>query len=113
MLLKNEDGTHTAGPYDLMCIQHDEATGRYHVALYEEKPLPGPVQDRPAVLRLKSKMHHYEGAEDFPGALVHLAELREEIHLKDEQVWEDEDRVVEVASAGPDVMAIRPEEIGA
>lgn len=76
--------------------------------------MPGPISDTPSVLRLKSKMHHTGGAETFEAALAHLEELAARIQPpNEEQVWRGEDQLIEVAEAGPDVMVIRPHQVGA
>ena len=64
MLSNNGDGTYTLGPADVMCI-FKLPTGRHHVAILEESPMPGPPQplDALSFLRLRSKMHHTGGAE--------------------------------------------------
>lgn len=115
MLIPTEtEGKFSGGPFDVICIQHDVATGRYHAAFYEERPMPGPDVGTPPVLRLKSKMHHTVGAETFDEALAHLDALAEQIELpNDKQVWRREEQLVEVSEAGPDVMAIRPDRVGA
>lgn len=91
MLIENGDGTFTGGPLDVLCILHDVEAETYHVAFFEEKPLPGPVPDLQdtKVVRLKSKMHHTLGAGDLCGAFEHLAEMREKIQVPDENVWRE------------------------
>ena len=91
MLIDNGDGTHTAGPLDVLCILHDPVANRYHVAFFEEKPWPGPVPEPEDVkiVRLKSRMHHTEGAPDLEGALVHLDELAASIKVPPENVWRE------------------------
>lgn len=91
MLIKNGDGTLIGGPLDVACILHDETTGLYHAAFFEEKPMPGPrpeVKDT-KIVRLMSKMHHTTGAEDLDGANKHLDELMEKIKLPDENIQRD------------------------
>lgn len=88
MLISNGDGTYTGGPLDVLCILHDETTGRYHAAFFEHKPMPGPrreVKDI-EIVRLKSKGHHDEGAEDLDGANKHLDEFATVIKVSDENV---------------------------
>ena len=89
MLIKQEDDTFLAGPFDVLCILHDPVADRYHAAFFEEHPLPGPVPDpeHTDVVRLKSKMHHTDGAPDLAGALVHLDELAKSIKVPDENIW--------------------------
>jgi hypothetical protein len=91
MLVKNGDGTFTGGHLDVWCILHDENTGRYHAAFFEEKPMPGPQPELKdiKIVRLKSKMHHTEGAEDLDGANKHLDEFAAKIKVPDENIQRD------------------------
>jgi len=90
MLIENVDGTVTGGPLDVICILRDVTTERFHVAFFEEKPMPGPVPDvmSTPVVRLKSNMHHTEGAPDLDGAKLHLAEFRAKLRVPDDNVSE-------------------------
>ena len=91
MLFRNDDGTFTGGPLDVLCIFKNIHTGRYHAAFLEEKPMPGPVKSvaDTQVVRLKSTMHHTEGSATLAGALIHLNELSIQIKLPEENVWKD------------------------
>lgn len=42
-------------------ILSNVSKGTYHPIFYYESPLPGPIEDRPSVIRFKSKMHHTTG----------------------------------------------------
>ncbi len=91
MLILNEDGTHTAGPLDAMCILQNMVTKRYHVTFFDEVPLPGPILDviETPLVRLKSNMHHTEGADTIEGAKLQLAELRQQITMTDDNVTDE------------------------
>lgn len=92
MLLAKGDGTHIAtSSADLFCILHDKKAKRFHVAFFEESPMPGPIREVKdlEVLRLKSRMHHTEGAPTLKEAKVHLAELRRKIEVSDLSVLEE------------------------
>lgn len=81
--------SHTAGPLDVLCILHDTTVDRYHVAFFEEAPMPGPIGPVEALsaVRLKSRMHHTEGAPTLDGALEHLdTMLAEQIELPESNV---------------------------
>jgi len=95
MLLSNGDGTYVAGPFDLMGVLHDRATGRYHACVWEEKPLPGGEQ-LTSTVRLKSKMHHTEGAKTLEAALAHVESLRKKVMIADVNVWTRPDQVYPV-----------------
>ncbi len=73
-----------AGPYDAIGIVKNIATGRFHTFVWEEKPLPS---NGASFVRLKSKMHHTEGAPTFEEAIAHVAELRKKIEISDDNVW--------------------------
>jgi hypothetical protein len=89
MLIEQEDGTYLAGPFDVLCILYDPVKNRYHAAFFEEKPFAGPVPEvaDTEVVRLKSKMHHTEGATDLEGALLHLDEMVRTIRVPPENIW--------------------------
>ena len=91
MIIDNGDGTYTAGPLDVWCVLRDMTTGRFHAAFFEEKPMPGPVPEVKdvTVVRLKSKLHHTEGAPDLAGALDHLDEMVAKIQVPEENVWRE------------------------
>jgi hypothetical protein len=78
MRLDNGDGTWTFGPLDIICILKHVETGRFHVAIFEERPMPGPVPNVSDMkfIRLKNGMHHTTGAETLEGSLAQMAELR-------------------------------------
>ncbi len=90
MLLQREDKTFTGGILDVICILHNEKTNRYHAAFFEESPLPGkaniPIDQLPFI-RLKSKMHHTEGADTLEEAKKHVEEMRKQIYLVDKNIW--------------------------
>lgn len=76
MMIRNEDGTFTAGPLDVLCILYVEKTGRFYPAFVEERPLPGPVPDPKdmSFARLKSKMSHTSGFDTLEAAQKSLRE---------------------------------------
>lgn len=76
------------GEADMICILKLPG-GRYHVAFYEENPMPGPVQPirELSFVRLKSKMHHTAGAENLEEAQEHARQLREKIILPNSNVF--------------------------
>jgi hypothetical protein len=94
MLLANGDGTYTAGPLDVIGILKDASTGRFHACIWLEHPLPGggPPSN---IVRLKSKMHHTEGAATWEVALKHVQELCRKIVIDDDNVWIKPEQVVE------------------
>lgn len=96
------------GPLDVLLIQHDLTTDRYHAAAYQEKPLPGPPipTSELTAVRLQSKMHHTEGTETLEEAQARLAKLAEEIEVPEGNVWYGEDKVRDVNDAGPDVLIV-------
>ena len=89
MLIENGDGTFIGGPFDVLTILHDRRANRFHAAFFEEKPMPGPIEKNPTVIRLKSKMHHTGGSPDLEGARKHLDELAEKIKVPEENIWRD------------------------
>lgn len=91
MLIQNEDGTFIAGPLDVLCILHDKKKGSYHAALLEEDPFPGPVPDirETKIVRLKSKMHHTQGASTLEEAKKHLKELSERVKVPEGNIWDN------------------------
>lgn len=64
----------TAGPLDVVLVLKDVNTGRFHMAFFVKSPMPGPFAPygELTIVRLKSKMHHTEGAETFEEALGHM-----------------------------------------
>lgn len=97
MLIERETpGTFTAGPLDILCILKLPA-GTFHAAFFEEYPMAGPIQpaENVSAVRLKGKMHHTTGAATLEESQVHLAELRERIHLSDANVIPDKPIEVE------------------
>jgi hypothetical protein len=91
MLLDNGDKTFTAGSLDVICILKDVTTGRFHVAFFEEHPMPGPVTSvkDTKFVRLMSKYHHTEGADTIEGAKEQLKEMRAKFLIRDENVSEE------------------------
>lgn len=94
-----------AEAHDLLTIVLVESTGRYHVSVWEEKPLPGASPPR-GVVRLKSKMAHTTGATSFEEALVHVAKLRERLSIDDQNVWTRPDQVFRVPTPD-DLVTVR------
>lgn len=94
MMVNNGNGTFTAGPLDVLLILHDVGNDTYHPAFFEEAPMPGPVPDywEVSVVRLKSKMHHTEGAKTLEEAQKLFDELAEKIELPEENRWRDKAR---------------------
>ncbi len=91
MLIETEKpGVYQAAALDILCILHNTETGRYHAAFFEEYPMPGPIPlvDETKIVRLKSKMHHTDGADTIEVAREHLRELRERILVSDGNVCE-------------------------
>jgi hypothetical protein len=91
MLIDNGDGSYMTGPLDVLCILHDQTTGRFHPAFFEEAPFPGPRPDLEdlKVVRLKSKMHHTEGAATLEEAMPLLDELAGRIRVRTTNIWRD------------------------
>lgn len=88
------DGTLKADPFDLLGVVKDTSTGRYHMTLWLEHPLPSQGwanENSTGPIRLKSKLHHTAGAETFEGALEHLRELRKKLAIDDVCVWDSPD----------------------
>ncbi|TSC81738.1 MAG: hypothetical protein G01um101420_843 [Parcubacteria group bacterium Gr01-1014_20] len=90
MFIDRGDGTVLSGPADTLCILR-LPVGSYHVAFFEEKPMPGPVKpiNELSIIRLKSKMHETNGHETLEGAKASLAELRKKFIVPDENVVDD------------------------
>ena len=91
MMIPQEDGTVLASPADMMCILWDVQANRYHVAFFEESPMPGPIKPLQELefIRLKSKMHHTTGAETLEGAKTHMVEMRKKLSILDTSVLEE------------------------
>lgn len=87
LIVDYEKRTATAGPYDVILVLKHEQTGRLHVCFAEEHPMPGPIEEYPAIVRLKSKYTHTMGAADEAEMAVQLDEMRAKILLPDENVW--------------------------
>lgn len=89
MLFQREDNTFDGGSLDVICILHDINTGKYHSAFFEEHPMPGEIKpiEEMTFVRLKSKFHHTVGSDTLEGALQHLEELKEKIHISEKYVW--------------------------
>lgn len=90
MLINNGNGTFAMGPADVICVFR-LPTGRHHVAILEENPMPGPMGpiDELSIIRLKSKGHHTTGAETLEGAQHHIAEFRQKLIVDDANVVAD------------------------
>ena len=91
MLIANSDGGYTAGPLDALIILQHEATHRYHVAFFEERPMPGPIApvDEVTVVRLTSNMHHTEGAATLKEAINQRAELLEKLQVPSTNLFDE------------------------
>lgn len=89
MLLQNENNTFETGCLDVICILHDETTDKYHAAFFQEAPMPGgyEVNENLSFVRLKSSMHHTGGSDTLEGALEHVNQLKNKIHVPDKNVW--------------------------
>lgn len=91
MIILNSNSTCSCGNADIICILK-LPTGTYHVAFYEEVPMPGPIKPISELdfVRLKSKMHHTQGAATIDGAREHAKMLRENLIISDANVYLDE-----------------------
>lgn len=83
MLIRNDNGTYLAGPLDAIFILHHTQTGRYHAALFLERPFPGPVPspNEVKIVRLVSNGHHTGGAATFEDAQAHVDYLKSKIDV--------------------------------
>lgn len=92
MLILKGDGTYDGGPLDVILILGNVHTKKFHVALFEESPFPGPVPDiqNMKVVRLKSKMHHTGGATDWAEAQIQMDDLCAKIALPESNVLRSE-----------------------
>lgn len=99
MRVHDSDGTVLTDPLDLLCILKRQDTGRFHVCFAEEHPLPGPIlpADQTDYVRLKSGMHHTDGADTLPEARQQLVEMRKRLIIQDDNVFAEE--AVEVEDA--------------
>lgn len=86
MMISNGDGTYTGGMYDVVGILHG-ADDRFYAAYLFERPMPGPIETPPKVVRLETKMHHTAGSDDFEGAVEHARALSEQINVAPENLW--------------------------
>jgi hypothetical protein len=96
-LTKLADGTFQADPYDLLGIVRNTSTGRFHVTIWLESPLPSQglaSEDSDGLIRLKSMCHHTKGAATFEEALEHLKEMRKRFLFEDVCVWNTRERLV-------------------
>lgn len=99
---------YSAGPLDVVLVLRDVNSDRYHLAFFEHHPMPGPIVQygELEVVRLKSKMHHTEGAETLEGALKVMDEfLTQSVHVFDGNAfrggaieWDGEIGIVCIAS---------------
>lgn len=96
MFIRQKGNTLVGGEADIMCIIELPA-GTFHVALFEERPLPGPVKPIRELdfIRLKSKMHHTTGAKTLEGAQEHAREMREQLVIEDSNVCVEKAMLVE------------------
>jgi hypothetical protein len=80
------DGKVQADPYDLLGIVKNTATGRYHVTLWLEHPLPsvGWADEKcTGPIRLKSTMHHEAGFVTLEEAVGEIKRLRQNLIIDD------------------------------
>lgn len=91
MLFERNDGTCAAGDLDVLCLLHDVTTGLYHAAFFEESPVPGPVKpvQEMTFIRLKSRMHHTQGAKTEAEGRGQLFELSQKIAVPSENIWDN------------------------
>lgn len=91
MLIPINDKQYITGPLDVALIAVDSRTGRFHMMLFEEKPMPGErvAPEDCATVRLKSKLHHAQGVETLEEARAYLAEFREKVIIEDGNVIEE------------------------
>ena len=92
MLVYGDNKTAIAGPLDVMFIYHRLPTDTFHPVIYEESPFPGelrPVEEL-ALVRLKSKGHHTQGAPTFAEAQRLLDELRYTVRINDSNVYREQ-----------------------
>lgn len=96
MLIPNPDGTVSVGPRDIVGVLRDSHTGRYHVCLWLESPLPGDALGEAShgFIRLKSRVHHTAGADTFEGMLEQLVEFRKKYIVADSNVLAKPEHVV-------------------
>lgn len=87
MLIEKEKGVFLGGAADIICILKLPG-GTFHVAFYEEHPMPGPIQPIKDLdfIRLKSRMHHTVGAPTLEGAQKHFDDMRTKIKIPDSNV---------------------------
>lgn len=76
---------------DVICILWHEEQGTYHVAFFEESPIPGPIAppDETTCVRLKVKLSRTVGRATMEEALADVDELAKQIRLRPENVWRD------------------------
>jgi hypothetical protein len=78
MLIPRSDGKgFDCGVYDVLCVLYNVHTGLYHVCFLDGGPLAGSAD----FVRLKSVMHHTEGARTFYELADHLAEMVDKIYI--------------------------------
>jgi hypothetical protein len=86
MLIVRGDGNFDGGIFDVICLLRNVNTGHYHTCFAEEMPLPGPMEPNPTLIRLKSKMHHTQGAPDLVQGIKYLEKLASKIILPAENI---------------------------
>jgi hypothetical protein len=69
-------------------------TKRYHVVMFQEKPMPGPYDPEQSFIRFKSTGHHTTGAETFEEAQAHLKEIEENPRFTGGEGWIIRDTVL-------------------
>lgn len=119
MLMRNDDGTYLAGPLDAILILHHAQTGRYHAALFLERPFPGPVPppEEVKVVRLVSHGHHTEGSDTLEGAQEHVDYFKSKIDVhgnvfRDPVPWDGSHGVVLLRENWRQDPSWRPEDPG-
>lgn len=101
MLIRNDDGTYSAGPLDAILVLHHVQTGRYHAALFLERPFPGPLEpfNEVRIVRLVSRGHHTDGSDTLEGAQDHVDQLKSTVDVhgnvfRDPVAWDGRQGVV-------------------
>ena len=72
-------------------------TKRFHVVMFEERPMPGPYDPDAKFIRFKSRGHHTTGAETFEEAQGHIQELLDNPHFTGDEKWVLRDKVLPVS----------------
>ena len=88
------------------CIAYLVTTNRYHVVMFQEKPMPGPYNPDQTFIRFKSRGHHTIGAETFEEAQVHLQEMMDNPDFNGGEDWVIRDKVLPITD--PVMVLISP-----